>query len=228
MRPARRTLDYRMALDAARALCFHVRRHLPRRDGARVFGDIAGMIAFDDKRWEGLKGGYKTPYDPRPALRELEAGSDAEAVWDQLWEELHHQGDVGDASYATVPHLIRIQAESPKVDWNLYALISTVEIERHRSGNPPLPAWLTESYREAWARVLEIGSRDLARTDDPLTVTSILGALALAKGQVKLGAFIAHSDTSEVDEFLEERSAWSEFYSEPGGPANGGQPFRSE
>ena len=179
------------------------------------------MISYDDKRWEGLKGGYKIPYDPRPALRHVEAGEDVEQTWEQLWEELHHQGDVGEASYAAVPHLVRIQAQSSKVHWNLYALISTIEIERHRRGNPQLPAWLAESYREAWKRVIEIGTRDLARTNDPLAVRSIIGALALAKGELKLGAFIAQSDPSEIGEFLDERSAWSELYSEQVALADG-------
>jgi hypothetical protein len=187
------------------------------------FADFPRMIAFDDKQWDGLKGGYKIPYDPRPVLRQLEAGSDAKSAWTELWEELHHQGDVGEASYASVPHLVRIQANRPDVDWNLYALISTIEIERHRRGNPPLPSWLAESYRDAWVRVLEIGYRDLGRTGDPLATTSILGALALAKGQIKLGAFIAHSDASEIDDFLETRSAWSELYSEST-PAHGKPP----
>ncbi len=52
--------------------------------------------------------------------------------------------------------------------------------------------------------------------------------MALAKGQLKLGAFIVNSDSSEIDEFLETRSAWSSFYSEPDGPANGSQPIRSD
>jgi hypothetical protein len=183
------------------------------------------MITFDDRRWEHLKGGYKTPCDPRPVLRRLEAGGNGRAEWDQLCDELHHQGDVGEASYASVPHLVRMQAQSRTVDWNLYALVSTIEIERHRHGNPPLPSWLAESYRKAWLRVVEIGTRDLGRTNDPLAVRSILGAIALAKGQLRLGAFIAHSDLSEIDEFLEKRSAWSQFYSEQEDPGGGSPPL---
>lgn len=59
---------------------------------------------FDDIGWAGLLGGYRVPYDPRNALRRLEGG-DAEAAWQELWAELYHQGDVGEASYAAVPHL---------------------------------------------------------------------------------------------------------------------------
>ena len=67
-----------------------------------TFAVSVRMIAFDDKRWEGLKGGYKVLYDPRPALRELESGSPVEPIWKELWEDLHHQGDIGEASYCSV------------------------------------------------------------------------------------------------------------------------------
>lgn len=171
------------------------------------------MMTWDDKRWEGLKGGYKNPYDPRPAMRKIQAGD--ESAWDELWNELHHQGDLGEASYAAVPQLVSIQEQSSTVNWNLYALISTIEIERHRRGNPPLPSWLADSYRQAWAKLFDVAVRDLGRTNDAVAVTAILGALALYKGQLKLGAFIAHSDESEIAELLEERSAWSKLYREP-------------
>lgn len=109
------------------------------------------------------------------------------------------------------------------MNWNAYSLISTIEVERHRRGNPPLPAWLAESYRDSWVRVLEMGCRDLGRTNDPLATMSIPGALALAKGQLKLGACIAHSDMSEVEELLETRSAWPELNSDSTG-AEGSTP----
>jgi len=180
------------------------------------------MISLDDKRWAGLKGGYKLPFDPRPVLRQLETGGNPHGCWDTLWNELHHQGDVGEASYAAVPHLIRIAAGRSFVDWNFYALVGTIEIERHRKTNPPVPGWLLESYRQAWRELLHLAIRDLPRAGDAVTVTAVLGALALAKGQLKLGTFILHSDASEVDELLEERAAWSELYSEQGASPNGG------
>ena len=170
------------------------------------------MIDFDDRRWDGLEGGYRAPYDPRPALRALEAGENLEGTWDELWQELHHQSDVGEASYAAVPHLVRIQAGSGTVSWNVYALISTIELERHRICNPSLPDWLSDSYYASLSRLVEIGARDLGRTDDPLAIRSIIGAIALAKGQLELGAYISDADESEIDEALEARMAWSEFY----------------
>ena len=167
------------------------------------------MLPLDDPRWTGLKGGYKVPFDASPVLRRLERGED---VWDELWQELHHQGDIGDASYAAMPHLVRIAARLPRRDWNVYALASTIEVERHRKSNPPLPDWLEESYRDAWNHLLELAVDDLHRTEDGMTITIILGAMALAKGEVKLGALIAYSDESQVDEMVDQYIAWSDLY----------------
>jgi hypothetical protein len=173
---------------------------------------IAGcnMLPLDDPRWSELKGGYKVPYDPSDALRRLESGED---VWNELWQELHHQGDVGEASYATVPHLVRIAKSLPHRDWNFYGLISTIEVERHRKSNPPLPSWLAQAYVEAMRDLLELAFSDLRSVEDRVTIRSLLGAIALAKGDLKLGALISHSDDSEINEVLEQYDAWSKLYS---------------
>ena len=34
------------------------------------------MISLEDIRWSALTGGYKTPLDPRPLLKRLQADSD--------------------------------------------------------------------------------------------------------------------------------------------------------
>jgi hypothetical protein len=57
-------------------------------------------------------------------LQKIERREDAAAAWQELWEELHHQGDVGDASYAAVPELVRIHRSESAVDWNPYALVA--------------------------------------------------------------------------------------------------------
>ena len=63
---------------------------------------ISRMILSDPK-WEGLEGGYRIPYDPRPVLSKLASGIEVDHAWDELWNELHHQGDVGEASFAQLP-----------------------------------------------------------------------------------------------------------------------------
>ncbi|MEG0881483.1 MAG: hypothetical protein RSH52_09485, partial [Janthinobacterium sp.] len=62
-------------------------------------------LSLDDPLWTTLEGGYRMPYDVAKALKAMQAGDD---VWHELWEELHHQGDVGVASYAAVPQLVHL------------------------------------------------------------------------------------------------------------------------
>lgn len=172
------------------------------------------MIPLDDPKWLTLQGGYRIPYNPCSALKKIEDNEDVNEAYEELWDELHHQGDVGEASYAAVPHLVRIQ-KNKEADWNMYALVSTIEIERHKKSNPPLPEWLTQPYHQAWLDIVDIAIRDLKVSKDPLVISSTLGALALAKHELKLGVFISYADESEIDEVLEDHYSWSELYSDP-------------
>lgn len=167
------------------------------------------MIPLFDSKWRSLCGGYKIPYDPSEALSKLENGENS---WDELWEELHHQGDVGEASYAAVPHLIRIAQEQNECSWELYSLVATIEIERHRKSNPKIPDWLITDYEAAMQNLQNLAMADLAEASNPDLIRSILGVLALSKGAIKLGAVVSFIDNSELDEFVDEQLDWSELY----------------
>ncbi|HEY1906841.1 MAG TPA: hypothetical protein VGG91_12410 [Myxococcaceae bacterium] len=167
------------------------------------------MLKLDDPRWSTLHGGYRVPYDASLPLVRLERG---EEVWNELWEELHHQGDVGEASYAAVPHLVRIASLHLERDRNVFALASVIEVERHRRRNPPLPSWLSAAYAEAWTQLLALAMEDVRTATDPETFRSILGVIALARGQLKLGAWIEDGDAETIDDDLEQRRAWSKQY----------------
>src|SRR5882757_7375647 len=97
------------------------------------------------------------PYDASVALARMEAG---ESVWEELWQELHHQGDIGVASYAAIPQIVRISEAQGNRDWNLYALAATIQIARHRK-NPPLPEWLEPGYKTAWDSLVKLALADL-------------------------------------------------------------------
>jgi len=167
------------------------------------------MLALTDPIWRELQGGYRTPYDASKALVQMEAG---ESVWDELWEELHHQGDVGEASYAVIPHLARIAAATGRSDWNLYAFAATIEIERHRKNNPPLPDWLSLSYRMAWQSLVKLALSDLSGKADELTLRSALSVIALGRGDLKLGALLNYCESAEIAAYVEDHLAWSSMY----------------
>jgi hypothetical protein len=81
----------------------------------------------------------------------------------ELWNELHHQSDVGEASYAAVPHLVRIYRQSRTVDWNTYAIVAVIELARGKGTNPQVPEWLTGSYSSAIQELSQIGAAEILR-----------------------------------------------------------------
>ncbi|HEX8700494.1 MAG TPA: hypothetical protein VF815_16715 [Myxococcaceae bacterium] len=156
---------------------------------------------LDDARWDRLKGGYRTPYDPRPALRRFAQGDDSK-VWDELWEELHHQGDVGQASYAAVPHLVALYEARGLADWNVYSLVGTIELCRMMPGNPRVNRWLEKGYHEALSRLAALGRRQLESAADDTLVRCILGVVAIVSGQRALGRAALEFEGDELSELL--------------------------
>ena len=158
------------------------------------------MLSFDDDRWEHLTGGYKVPFDPRPTLRKLESRQDTPAAWKELWEELHHQGDVGDASYAAVPELVRIHRMGGAADWNLYAIVAIIELARTKSQNPELPEWLREDYFRSIQELAQMGTKEILPAEDTETKRAILSIIAIAKGLRTHGKFLVEYSEDELSE----------------------------
>jgi hypothetical protein len=156
------------------------------------------MSSFDDKRWSDLKGGYRTKFDPRPLLTKLETGKDTETVWHALWEGLHHQGDVGEASYAAVPQLVRIHRRRGVADWNTYAIIAIIELARGQGANPEVPEWLEKEYFGAIRELAEIGSVEVLSAKAPEDICAILGILAIAQGARTHGRFLVEYSEEEL------------------------------
>jgi hypothetical protein len=151
------------------------------------------MSELDDPRLAKLKGGYRTSYDARQALQLLWKGECAVA-WQELWNHLHHQGDVGEASYAAVPHLVRIGKQVCPEDWNLYSLVSIIEVCRHEPGNPPLPEWLRADYERAWVEIAEMAIGRIASVSDENLGASFFAVIALHKKQHALARFALLSE----------------------------------
>jgi hypothetical protein len=158
------------------------------------------MLPLDDQRWPSLDGGYRIPYDASAPLREMERADNLQPIWDELWNELHHQGDVGLASYAAIPQLVRIARARNLADWNLYAIASTIESARHEGQNPALPEWLESSYSAAWQDLQSMALDHLRSQTDEVTTRSILAVVAIARGLSKLGRLLSEFHASEIEE----------------------------
>jgi len=131
-------------------------------------------------------------------LAKLEAGEETEGVRHELWGELHHQGDVGDASYACVPHLVRIYRQRGITDWNSYAIVATIELARGERENSKLPAWLEKDYFEAIRDLAEIGLKELPKMQDHYVLRGILCIVALQKGARTYARFLLEYSQEEL------------------------------
>jgi hypothetical protein len=129
-----------------------------------------------------LTGGYRQPFDPRPALTRMREGSQLEETWKTLWNELHHQGDVGDASYAAVPFLVRFNRRLSDDRWNLFALVATIELCRDNPKNPPIPAWIEDDYGNSLKSLAEVASTEALRPTESLEARAMLSVLAIQAG----------------------------------------------
>ena len=156
------------------------------------------MDVCDDRR-SNLEGGYRVPYDPRGALLKLMNGETGSA-WEELWTELHHQGDIGLASFAALPELVRIHEIRGVADWNTYALAATIEDARANPKNPKLPDWLRAGYERAWVDLERLALAELPSAKDDNLVHSLIAVLAFAKGRRSLGrmAMLTEDERTEM------------------------------
>lgn len=156
------------------------------------------MLNLDDTRWQALSGGYRIPFDPRPFLLKLEAQKETETAWHELWEGLHHQGDVGEASYAAIPRLVRIYRQNCVRGWNTYAILAVVDLARDNGNNPPVPDWLSEDYFRSIRTLAEIGADEIFDEKDPEFVRAVLSVLAIAAGARIHARFVINYSGEEL------------------------------
>ena len=164
------------------------------------------MLDLNDSRWEEFDGGYKIPYNASDTLKDLEQTSDIADLKEiiiELYDELHHQGDVDMASYYAVPHLVRIAWEKQSHIDEIIGLVITIETARLKN-NPPIPADLKEDYDQAMLELGELG-KILLKKEWDLSLTCVsLSAIAISKGQTDLGkAIINLEDPGTLGEFID-------------------------
>jgi hypothetical protein len=156
------------------------------------------MISLDDPRWSDLTGGYRFSFDPRPLLQRLETAVDTTKVWEELWNELHHQGDVGDASFAAVPFLVRSYRNKGVPDWNTYAIVAIIELARKERTNPDVPQWIAEDYFKAITDLAEIGAAEVLRVATADDVRAMLSVIAIERGLRVHGKYLLDYSEDEL------------------------------
>ncbi len=160
------------------------------------------MLPLDDSKWGTLFGGYQVPYDPSDALQRLLDGDNAEEAIDELGNELCHQGDLGSASYASVPWLVQYLKQCPTLDARVCELILTIEFGRPFN-KASVPDFLQESYERAIQELPEVvlSKRGGSWTDSQVQLAA--SVLALGRGNAWFARTYYELDRALLNEMIE-------------------------
>jgi hypothetical protein len=123
--------------------------------------------------------------------------------WFSLWSALAHQGDVYSASFAAVPHVVRILVRDPcRATFSFLQFPTWVEICRVKK-KASIPRDLEEAYFAALAMLPEsVAVASRAEWDD-CRLSCALAAVAAAKGKTDVAEAILELNSEVAREFLE-------------------------
>lgn len=164
------------------------------------------MLPLDSLRWAELQHAYGKASDVPGLLRQLASQSRSEAygdTWFALWSALAHQGDVYSASFAAVPHIVALLADSPVGAGSAYFHFPAwVEICR-RGKQVEIPVDLEADYFYAIARLPLLAAAASSAAWDNELCRCALAAIATSKGHISLAEAILELDVDVAEEFKE-------------------------
>jgi len=158
------------------------------------------MLTLDDPGWRDLQHAYGDAADIPNMLRALASSTEPKAgyqdePWFSLWSSLCHQGDVYNASYAAVPHIVRIAGEAKgPVDFSFFQLPAAIEVARQTGHGPDIPRVHADDYHRAIARLMENVSLHRNEAWDQSMLLSAAAAQAVAKGHVDVAEALLNLD----------------------------------
>jgi hypothetical protein len=173
------------------------------------------LMPLDDSRWANYHGGYnRVPYDVVPLIHRLNSEGTSESFWEIVWNELHHQGDVGEASYALVPYLVDYQSRQRQIDAQLFHFCVVVDLAQPENGNPPIPSEIELSYALAIRNLPIIGVELLWLGCAEEALMGVVAAAALAAGHRVLARAYVELGRADALEYLSNLNGYT------GGPAD--------
>ena len=160
------------------------------------------LLPLNDPKWKEYRGGYNlVVYDLVPFLTKLQALEMSEEDWNVLWEDLHHQGDLGEASYAVVPYLAEYARSATQIAWHAFGFAAVVELQRTENDNPDVPEEIRDSY---FASIKELPMIALERgidVWDTYCFEPVMACLALSLDHREHARAYLDLTESEIPEF---------------------------
>ena len=147
------------------------------------------MLPFSSARWRQLHQAFGTakdipgllahaPVERRPSHR-------PDTIWFELWSALCRQGAAYSASYAAVPHLVRI-AKLPafRFRYDPLLLIASIELARLERHGPVIPEDLAADYAAAVGEAKDLAQAAVAHAWDEDSWIAFAGSAAVLRGDV--------------------------------------------
>ena len=163
-------------------------------------------LPLDSPRWHELEHAYGQASDIPDLLRQLASvpSSDGDQEpWFSLWSALAHQNDVYDASFAAVPHVVRVLATSPlTADFSYFQFPAVVETWRQQGG-VAIPEDLKADYFAALAALPTLVAQAANREWDGGFLACALSAIAAAKGFATVSGVLLEMTPDVADECKE-------------------------
>jgi hypothetical protein len=163
------------------------------------------MLSLESPEWANLHHAYGPASDIPRLLRQLDtlplASGNAEP-WFSIWSALAHQGDVYTASFAAIPHVVRVLATAPAMaSYSYFQFPAWVEICRRRH-NISVPDDLAPDYFEALNKLPKLVGAAAVHEWDVDFLTSAMSALAVSKGFFDVAEAALELRPDVAEEFL--------------------------
>ena len=166
------------------------------------------MLPLDSQEWSQLQDAFGAATNIPSLLDQLAANplphrDYRDEPWFSLWSSLCHQENVYDASYAAVPHIVRIGTAAPApIDFGFFQLPACIEIARKKGRGPDLPPQLAEAYFAALRGLHDCAFRHAADDWDQNMAVCVAAALAVAKGQHELADALMNLDPDIISKII--------------------------
>lgn len=169
------------------------------------------MLALNSQEWSLLRHAYGPASDTPALLRQVAAdprpvADEGAPPWEPLWSRLCHQDDVYTASYAAVPHLVKIaRTTQGTIDFSFLLLPACIEISRRKGRGPAVPESLADAYHRAVRGLADGVFRHAAEDWDDSMARAAAAALVVAKGHASLGDALVNLDADLIANIINDQ-----------------------
>ena len=166
------------------------------------------LLSLSDPRWVKYRSGYnRTSTNIVEWIEVLLSDKFDDTHWEYLWDELHHQNDVGEAAYAVIPYLAKYAKETKSSNWNIWAFPVVVELARLDIENPVIPKEIEKNYFNAF-NILAKEAIEKEHWENE-SAGCMSACIALAKGQRLLArTYLELAAHESAANYLESEIGW--------------------